>query len=106
LGQGIDDVPTLFFRGCDERADDGEVAGALFGAESTGDFLSELHHAAACSARLLVKVRDPTWLRDTPRTGYRSYPKKVRDAYPTGCVPTVVRGPKRYAMRTYLATRL
>ena len=45
MGQGIDDVPALLFRGRDEGADDGEIAGPRFGAEATGDFLSELHHA-------------------------------------------------------------
>src|SRR3954465_15759738 len=43
-GQGLEQVPALLSRGCEERADHGEVLGTSLGAEAARDLLPQLHH--------------------------------------------------------------
>src|SRR4029077_572639 len=45
-GKSQDDVPSLLFGGRDKGADNGEIHCPLQAAESAGDLLFDLHHAA------------------------------------------------------------
>jgi hypothetical protein len=45
LGEGVEDVPSLFFCSGEDRADCDEGLGASVSAEAAGDFLLEFHHA-------------------------------------------------------------
>src|SRR5712672_1603363 len=45
LGDGLDDVPALFFGGGYKGADDGKVGCTGDATEAAGDFLLDLHHA-------------------------------------------------------------
>jgi hypothetical protein len=45
LGEGLNDVPALFFGGGDNGADGGEIACSVLTAGPAGDFRLDPHHA-------------------------------------------------------------